>query len=266
MIIAGRSDDSFTSIVCKNIGSGAFGKVLEAEYNSRSGKKFIVALKTASCSVGSTKLLENEKIVLSSLGHNNIIKYWGSFTHAGSLYLILDLAISKSLAGMIPKDGFCDHIVAGILKQVARGVIHCHNRLIIHRDIKPENILLDHNNVVKLADFGLSKIGTNATTICGTREFMAPEIFGKSSYGKKVDVWAIGVLHFELLCGELPFAYDIDGNTDYRIKSTLLCMSENACDVTTRLLRHNPDKRIELEALDSLPFFQLPADIGPLKF
>lgn len=83
-----------------------------------------------------------------------------------------------------------------------------HGKNIIHRDIKPENILIDKHYNVKLADFGWSRelvSGVNRKTFCGTYEYMAPEILKLKPQSKKVDIWSLGILLYELFEGSSPY-------------------------------------------------------------
>ena len=89
---------------------------------------------------------------------------------------------------------------------------YLHSRDIAYRDLKPENILIDKDGYPKLCDFGFAKIikGTKTFTLCGTPEYLAPEIVLGRGYNKSVDYWAFGVLIYEMLVGQSPFA-DMEG-------------------------------------------------------
>lgn len=86
---------------------------------------------------------------------------------------------------------------------------YLHNRNIIYRDLKPENILIDKQGYLKLTDFGFAKICENVTyTLCGTPEYLAPEVLLSKGHGKPVDWWCLGILIYEMLVGIDPFNDD----------------------------------------------------------
>ena len=93
------------------------------------------------------------------------------------------------------------------------GIEYCHNNLVSHRDLKPENILITENNVVKIADFGLSNLmkdGKYLKTSCGSPNYAAPEVIsGKPYCGADADVWSCGVILYALLAGYLPFDEEV---------------------------------------------------------
>lgn len=92
--------------------------------------------------------------------------------------------------------------------QVAGAFAHCHSKNIIHRDLKPENILMCQNGYSKLTDFGFAKIiepGTRTYTLCGTPEYIAPEVLLNKGHGKPVDWWTLGILIYEMIVGQPPF-------------------------------------------------------------
>merc|ERR1719258_391320 len=90
----------------------------------------------------------------------------------------------------------------------AAGFAHIHSKNIIHRDLKPENILVCQNGYSKLTDFGFAKIlepGTRTYTLCGTPEYIAPEVLLNKGHGKPVDWWTLGILIYEMIVGQPPF-------------------------------------------------------------
>ena len=97
------------------------------------------------------------------------------------------------------------------MRQMILAIEYCHTRNppIIHRDIKPENVLLDADGNIKLADFGWSQLfspGVKRKTYCGTMDYLAPEMVTESGHDTSLDIWCLGVLTFELLTGNAPFA------------------------------------------------------------
>lgn len=99
------------------------------------------------------------------------------------------------------------------VRQITSAIAHMHSQHVIHRDLKPENLLLTHkapDSQVKIIDFGLAKVMEEnvARSFLGTRGYLAPEMLQRNSYDKAVDIWALGVIVFVLLCGCLPFDDD----------------------------------------------------------
>mmetsp|Transcript_53333 Transcript_53333/g.44728 ORF Transcript_53333/g.44728 Transcript_53333/m.44728 type:complete len:151 (+) Transcript_53333:411-863(+) len=128
----------------------------------------------------------------------------------------------------------------------------------IHRDLKLENILIDKDEVVKITDFGWSAFIENdkRTTYCGTFYYLAPEFFLNTGYGNRVDIWAMGVLMFELTNGRVPFMRKNDIETQQAILNDRFKfefgISTGLREIITRCLNKNPDRRMSVtEILDT---------------
>jgi len=137
------------------------------------------------------------------------------------VYLVTDLALGGELFDRICRKGsYYESDAADLIRATLSAVAYLHDHGIVHRDLKPENLLFrtpEDNADLLIADFGLSRIMDEEqfhvlTTTCGTPGYMAPEIFKKSGHGKPVDLWAIGVITYFLLCGYTPF--DRDSNLE----------------------------------------------------
>jgi len=155
------------------------------------------------------------------MGHRNILTLVDYFETMNNLYLVTDLALGGELFDRICRKGsYYESDAADLIRATLSAVAYLHDHGIVHRDLKPENLLFrtpEDNADLLIADFGLSRIMDEEqfhvlTTTCGTPGYMAPEIFKKSGHGKPVDIWAIGVITYFLLCGYTPF--DRDSNLE----------------------------------------------------
>ena len=144
--------------------------------------------------------------------------------------------------------------------------LHKHN--MVYRDLKPENILLDAKGHVKLTDFGLSKILENeedkAFTICGTPQYLAPEVIQKKGYDKAVDWWSLGCVMYEMLTGKIPFAIKRGVKLNMSIYEQGVnypsILTNNAKDLIKKLLILNPSERLGsgpdgIEKVKNHPYF-----------
>lgn len=223
---------------------------------------------------GREHMVRNEVIVLKriSQGHKNILTLVDYFETSNNLYLITDVARGDELFDRIYNKGsFYESDAVKIIRSIVSGVAYLHSHGIVHRDLKPENLLfrtMDEDSDLLIADFGLSRIIDEEqfrmlTTTCGTPAYMAPEIFKKSGHGKQVDVWAIGVITYFLLCGYTPFDRDTSAE---EMQAILSCdysfepeeywteVSDEARDFISKCLQIDVSKRITAEECLNHPF------------
>ena len=137
---------------------------------------------------------------------------------------------------------------------MANALIYLHQKHVIHRDIKPENLLLGMKGELKIADFGWSVHAPNSrrTTLCGTLDYLPPEMIEGKEHTKHVDLWSLGILCYEFLVGAPPFEEKSGHKATYRRISKVdlkfpSFVSPEAQDLIKKLLQHKPEKRISLE-------------------
>jgi serine/threonine-protein kinase len=153
---------------------------------------------------------KREAKILARLDHPNIIKVLDSSRHKNVFYLSFEYFKSSNLHEIIKNNLLTNNQKRNILIQLARGLEAAHQAGIIHRDIKPENILINENNHIKIADFGLATIInesvlTNKSSIVGTPSYMSPEQIRGEKLTPQSDLFSLGIIIYELFCGENPF-------------------------------------------------------------
>ena len=250
------------------IGVGSYGKVYAGR--KKSSKK-IYAIKILNKKMINTKIQSNniniEKAILTKLNHPFIMKLNYAFQTQKSLYFITQFMHGGELNYHIYKEKnsyFTEEKAKFYASQIIIALNYLHENKCIYRDLKPENILIDINGNIKLTDFGLSKICDSypckAKTLCGTPEYIAPEILFAKEYGIEVDWWSFGVVIYEMLSGYLPFRI-IQGSkitkSIYKQKIKLFKhFSFEAKDLIIKLLEYNPKKRIKYNEIINHSFFK----------
>ncbi|KAL7753400.1 cytochrome c oxidase subunit 1 [Sorochytrium milnesiophthora] len=153
--------------------------------------------------------MNSEKAILAQINHPFIVNLQCTYQDAKCLYMLLDYVPGGELFSHLRRAGrFNRETTRFYASEIVTAIEHLHDRNIIYRDLKPENLLLDAEGHIKIADFGFAKKVEDRTyTLCGTPEYLAPEIIQGRGHGKPVDWWALGILIFEMLAGYPPF-YD----------------------------------------------------------
>ncbi|CAH1779539.1 unnamed protein product [Owenia fusiformis] len=246
------------------LGKGKFGNVYLAR-EKRS--KFIVALKVLFKSQLQKAQVEHqlrrEIEIQSHLRHQHILRLYGYFYDNTRVYLILEYAPRGELYKELQKcNRFEEKRTATYIHQLASALQYCHSKKVIHRDIKPENLLLGLRGELKIADFGWSVHAPSSrrATLCGTLDYLPPEMIEGKMHDEKIDLWSLGVLCYEFLVGKPPFEADGHSETYRRISKVDLrfpsYVAEGARDLITKLLRHDPAKRLPLEGVLVHPWIQ----------
>jgi serine/threonine protein kinase len=205
--------------------------------------------------------ISREIEIQSYLRHPNILRSYGNFYDNNQVYMVLEYAAKGDLYEYLGLVGYLnDETAATYIYSLAVALKYCHSKKVIHRDIKPENLLLTLNGTLKIADFGWSvhDPSSRQTEICGTLDYLPPEMILHESYDEKIDLWSIGVLCYELLVGRTPFIMATPQATFTKIAnveySTPLRISPNAVDLIAKLLKRDPSERLSLENVMQHPW------------
>ncbi|XP_053685793.1 serine/threonine-protein kinase S6KL [Sabethes cyaneus] len=197
-----------------HIANGAFGKVYKVQTvtdgDDDDDKKTVYALKVLSkaeiINGSAIKQLKDEVDIQTVCGHHpflaKCVRYWQT---KKKIYLLSHFYPNGELFQKL-KD-FPRELVRLYVAEIALALDFLHQAGIIYRDLKPENVLLDQDYHIRLIDFGLSKwlsIGSRTQTLCGTLQYMAPELLSGEPYGHAIDWWAMGVLACRMYTGEYP--------------------------------------------------------------
>jgi len=194
--------------VLKGLGEGAFGRV----FLTKNGKNYFACKVISKRRIVDKKQVEhtsNEKAILQCIDCPFIVKLTACFQDKLNLFFFLDFCPGGEMFVVIQKQllrGLTSEQTRFFGAQIVMAFAYLHNLDIVHRDLKPENVLLDAKGNVKLTDFGFAKRIHDVTyTLCGTPEYLAPEIISNKGYNRAVDWWAVGVLLFEMRTGASPF-------------------------------------------------------------
>ncbi|KAK2592050.1 Calcium/calmodulin-dependent protein kinase type I [Conoideocrella luteorostrata] len=259
--------------VGKTLGAGSYSVVKECVHID-TGRYYAAKVINKRLMAGREHMVRNEISVLKkvSMGHQNILTLVDYFETMNNLYLVTDLALGGELFDRICRKGsYYESDAADLIRATLSAVAYLHDHGIVHRDLKPENLLFrtpEDNADLLIADFGLSRIMDEEkfhvlTTTCGTPGYMAPEIFKKTGHGKPVDLWALGVITYFLLCGYTPFDRDSDFeemqailNADYSFTPIDYWrgVSSDAKDFVRRCLTVDHSKRITAHEALQHPF------------
>lgn len=257
------------------LGKGKFGFVhLAFDENTQHKVAIKIIYKTIIQKYNYERYILNEIKISFKLNHPNIINILEFHELSNAYALILEFMPNGDLFDKIVYNKRLDENTARIyFHQIIAGVSYLHSQNIVHRDLKPENILIDHNNTIKLCDFGYSRFINNNNnndndnydfnimmiSPVGTLSYQAPEILKNNGYyGTSCDIWSCGVILFSMICGFLPFNYDKNVKQNiikgvYRNGKKYL--SDGAFDLISKILVVNPDMRYNINDIVNHPWF-----------
>ncbi|XP_043264618.1 aurora kinase B [Colletes gigas] len=241
------------------LGRGKFGRVYLAREKTT---QYMVALKTlykVELVKGRVEKQAMREIEIQThLKHPHILQMLTYFHDHKRIYLVLEFAAGGELYKELkrqPHERFNEHMSAKYTYQVADALEYCHSNNVIHRDIKPENLLLTSTGDIKLADFGWSVHAPSSkrNTLCGTLDYLPPEMVTGQTYDIYVDHWCLGILCYEFLVGSPPFLSDSQQETYLKIKTINIKWPEQitpgARDLISKLIKRKSSERISMAAV-----------------
>uniref|UniRef100_A0A1A9ZCY3 polo kinase n=1 Tax=Glossina pallidipes TaxID=7398 RepID=A0A1A9ZCY3_GLOPL len=207
--------------------------------------------------------MTQEITIHSSIGHPNIVKFHRFFEDNYNIYIVLELCKKRSMMELHKRrKTITEYECRYYIYQIVQGVKYLHDNRIIHRDLKLGNLFLNDMLHVKIGDFGLATRieyeGERKKTLCGTPNYVAPEILTKKEHSYEVDIWSIGCIMYTLLVGQPPFetktlrdTYAKIKKCDYRVPSYL---HKSTADMLVSMLQSNPSHRPTVDQVQHSEF------------
>ncbi|XP_017479535.1 PREDICTED: serine/threonine-protein kinase polo [Rhagoletis zephyria] len=245
-------------------GKGGFAKcyeIVDVETNNVYAGKIVS--KKLMMKHNQKEKMSQEITIHKSLSHENIVKFHSFFEDSYNIYIVLELCKKRSMMELQKRrKTITEYECRYYIYQIIQGVKYLHDHRIIHRDLKLGNLFLDDLLHVKIGDFGLATRveyeGERKKTLCGTPNYIAPEILNKKGHSFEVDIWSIGCVMYTLLVGQPPFetktlkdTYEKIKKCQYRVPSYL---RKSAADMIVAMLQSNPELRPTIGKLLSFEF------------
>jgi serine/threonine protein kinase/WD40 repeat protein len=270
------------------IGAGGMGEVYQA-HDTKLGRDVAIKVLPEAFAYDAERLsrFQREAKMLAALNHPNIATIYGLEQSGGTSYLVMELVSGETLADRIRRDGKVPIEEAlGIARQIAEALEAAHEKNIIHRDLKPANVKVTPEGKVKVLDFGLAKAfegdaasenmsnsptlsmaATMQGVILGTAGYMSPEQARGKRVDKRADIWAFGVVLYELLTGKRLFEGEDAGHTLAAVimqKPDLSAVPAKLLPLLQRCLEKDPKKRLRDIGDVELLLAEAPAVSAPL--
>ncbi|KAK4346973.1 hypothetical protein RND71_033312 [Anisodus tanguticus] len=192
------------------VASGSFGDLYKGTYCSQ--EVAIKVLKPEHLNMDMVKEFTQEVFIMRKIRHKNVVQFIGACTRPPNLCIVTEFMSRGSIYTFLHKQrgAFKLPTLLKVAIDVSKGMSYLHQNKIIHRDLKTANLLMDEHGVVKVGDFGVARVQAQTgvmTAETGTYRWMAPEVIEHKPYDHKADVFSFGIVVWELLTGEIPYAY-----------------------------------------------------------
>ncbi|XP_076834890.1 serine/threonine-protein kinase PLK4 isoform X2 [Brachyhypopomus gauderio] len=247
------------------LGKGSFACVYRAK-SVNTGLEVAIKMidKKAMHKAGMVQRVINEVEIQCRLKHPSILELYNYFEDSNYVYLVLEMCHNGEMSRFLKdrKKPFTEEEVRHFMHQIVKGMLYLHTHGIMHRDLTLANLLLTSNMNIKIADFGLATQlrlpSEKHFTMCGTPNYISPEVATRSAHGLESDVWSLGCMFYAFLTGRPPF----DTHTVKQTLSKVVMgeyqmpthVSPEAQDLIRQLLQKNPALRPSLSAVLDHPF------------
>jgi len=214
------------------LGVGSFGRVsLVKDPKTSITYSLKKVRKNKVIETGQQEHVRNERAVLATLDSDFCVKLFGTYQDELNIYFLMEPVLGGELFTVLRwNKRFSEKTARFYAACVVLAFESLHSKNIIYRDLKPENLLISKNGYCKLVDFGFAKKRNNSCTLCGTPEYLSPEVIQNYSQGFAVDWWALGIFVYEMVVGHAPFqddpsvkmyekilTYDVEFSTDPKL-------------------------------------------------
>lgn len=235
------------------LGKGSFGHVQLVQHKQTDTTYALKQVQKAQIvETGQQGHIISEKNVMVQLMHPFLIRLYQTYTDQNCLYFLLEVCMGGELFTILRKKHYFEDDVARFYAAcVTMGFEYMHSLDIVYRDLKPENLLITDTGFLKITDFGFAKVLNGRTwTLCGTPDYLAPEIVNGLGHGKGVDWWTLGVLIYEMIASIPPFADDDPMTVYQKISSKDFIVAfpnyfpKDVVNLVKRLLQRKPTKRL----------------------
>mmetsp|Transcript_33073 Transcript_33073/g.92626 ORF Transcript_33073/g.92626 Transcript_33073/m.92626 type:complete len:516 (+) Transcript_33073:65-1612(+) len=256
----------------KTLGEGRFGKVKFA-INTENGQQVAIKIlvKATVLEMKAVARVKQEIAIMKKIDHHNVVKLIEVMSSPEKIYIVMELLSGGELFYKLATvQKFTEPVARRYFQQLIRGLKYCHKVGVHHRDLKPENLLLDEDDNLKISDFGLSALSDISAdqsmchTVCGTPNYVAPEVLQKHARGYdagKADVWSCGIILHVFLTGRLPFDEATNERLYAKIKNAEFEMprdiTRGAQELLSRLLEPDPAKRVTIDEIEDDGWFQV---------